>query len=536
MSEGTITITTTNSTTTDTVYVDSTNTVNNLEGLIVDPQPKKAAVKKPETLSKAKIVRGLSISRDEIIIVNAAQPRLYFHNRNTKHSITELIKMNGYNNYGSHSVLQSNIMFDKNMNIMIHNDDTRDFEKGKKISGSPYKRLPITNLNTFTDNTLLTSQQWIIVDRKKFIESKGKVFGTKKKSSAIKSTSEIKRKLVKRFQQAEKNIEMLKNIVGSVYDEDMFEVIYSLNFHLYEDFFEIYVQLPNLIIKNSIELEHKIDNLVVRLEGEYHKEDDTFSLRNWLYGSRLVTTEKDLLSEYTHSHIPSGSYSFNSFCMGYSHFLSDVSHIGAFDLEAAIVALHDHVAWESLEGGPHFKMEYIGYRGTGANIENDEIPIRLRNKRSFVERVLDLLNTKDVSLLKPAFRIGLEGGNRLTYSVNKKKFTEIFVSMFTEEEVKRIISITETNTYLYDKKTGKFSTLSSEDRGASRLKIRLNRFYERTPPVYMNGKYLRPEVIERTPKNKKIEEGETIFFMPGIVYHIAGIIMYHLLDNLKKRK
>lgn len=79
-------------------------------------------------------------------------------------------------------------------------------------------------------------------------------------------------------------------------------------------------------------------------------------------------------SNYTHSHLPGIVDNLTQrFCLGYTTVATLVAECEeSFDednISLLFYSMKDFIKWESLEGGPHSKIESIGARGSGERIE-----------------------------------------------------------------------------------------------------------------------------------------------------------------------
>lgn len=492
-----------------------------------------------------KKVRDLYITRDQLAIMKYdGKARIMLHNmEDTKESLGNLSDKNcrirtGYN----YPLLQSFILFDKNMNVLIPDDRATDGRK-RRIHGTPYRRIPHLGVEIIGARGY-ASRKWAIVDRNEFIESRGRRLKVIEENIERDEKFNLKREIVREFKHAESVISMLKSIVNSVYDEDNYEIIYKIEFGAPCHTYEIYVQHHDLVIKNSIEMEHKIENIITRLHGKSYpdQEIDKIYLIREMSGIRTIFTEKDAVAGYSHSHIPSVTYGFGYFCMGDKHFLSGQNSeaITPLELESMLVAMYDHISWESLEGGPHFRMERIGRPKESSvwyHVFQPEGLLSYSTSREFIRDLLNLLKSKDLSGLKECFNPSFEREGT-SIQVDIESFTKKFIPLFTSEEINYFIShyserlrfhdctITNDEIKFYSD-NNRLSAKMAE----KKIKDRINHMV----PVYINGKYIKPRIInDGSMEEKEPDDGAYTIFSPRIINHIATVFQGCMLDSLRQ--
>jgi len=146
----------------------------------------------------------------------------------------------------------------------------------------------------------------------------------------------------------------------------------------------IMIHFPEIIIHNDNEGEHTIKDLYVRIPIEVNWRADSSIRRppfppvfNTIQGTRSTVSVAELESQYLHSHLPSMimsrglSMNFNEFCTGVGDIVHATSLLNNMytkeGLELLLLEIDPFVRWESLEGGPHIRMESIALKDYTVN-------------------------------------------------------------------------------------------------------------------------------------------------------------------------
>lgn len=436
-------------------------------------------------------------------------------------------------------VLISDIYFDKNMTPL-----SLDYNNSNGLirSGGMFTGINLANLDICPSSISGIHDRYIVIDKKRFIESRGRDFRIKFRHDVrLTEVLAFKKQAIKIFDDAETLANRIKAVVSNIYDEENFEIVYRVNFRGAHNKFAIFVQFPDLVVRNSIEMEHKIHNIIAIMEGYYY-EADKMNISRGLKGIRTKYNPKDAYYGYNHSHLPAGIISFPaSFCMGSDHFLSHISgYVSDLELESLLVAMFDHISWESLEGGPYFTMESIG--NSSRYSRTPELSsVKLESyDRPVIDDIIKELNTKDLSNLFNSFELTLNEQKNITYNINYNVFFKLFISLLDEEFVKNIVLKHSLTTYSYNpngkvfyrSNTGGLSGYHPLNNEAliegAREKIK------RIAPIYFNGKYILPELVEKD-TNETIEK-EIMCFDPDLMVVIAKYIHYLLLTELKNER
>lgn len=162
------------------------------------------------------------------------------------------------------------------------------------------------------------------------------------------------------------------------------EAIYSGNWDMQNDLrsellnhYIVYIKFPEIEISNKNDNKHIIKDLYVKIG--YKINGSNVKLTE-LQGYRGKMTYEEHSSKYSHSHLPSsGLNSFAPFCLGSSE-MADLKNDWViteddFDqilFELFLYQLDAYVRWESLDGGPYFRMTEIRIQNS-ARVSKEEM-------------------------------------------------------------------------------------------------------------------------------------------------------------------
>jgi len=437
------------------------------------------------------------------------------------------------------STINNILWFDKNNNYIQLEHRESDNKRLLELKNQPRGKYPRLN-SSLLSNHLYRSQflpyqkkDYMLIDKDSFIKHRGEKLGIINKSEINYSDlKKVRKKIKTRFKQVEKLINKLKKIVSSVFDENNFEIYTELNFISNKILFFITVRYPNVTIKNSIENEHYIGDILVRFQGHQRIESESLFIERMIEGLRTTFTPYDLHVGYSHSHLQANVFrEFSPYCIGgYDHMFRGISRDGNItdlELEGILLASDEFIGWESLEGGPFFRMESIFNNGNKIRFSSQLSSGFHKNKVG-----LDFINTfeEKVEILKPAFMLVNNILNEPKFIMNETLFISLFVDTFKDyakelaiEGLTRISYYNESNGNFYLKSTGMSSWKAMQD------------FAFRTigtiPPIYMNGKYIRPQLqkIDEVPDmyNSQIES-----FHPLFILNIGQAMLFRLQNKL----
>ena len=440
----------------------------------------------------------------------------------------------------------SGSLYDKNMNPLSL--DISVF-KGQKETKAMFPLLEPTNSyrQVFrNDLQNMEQEKGIFVNKKALFESKGRDFRIKERVGiTLQQALLAKKRIIAKFDEQEELVTKMKNIIGGVYDQDNFEIIYLQPFGQRNNHkFWIFVHFPDLIIKNSIEDEHKIHSLVTRITGSHLLDrkpgDDAMMLSRHMDGTRYVYDPKDMNYEYKHSHLPrSDPGMFEGFCMGSSHFMSRLGDGVTTDLEleAAMIAMYDHVAWESLEGGPYYRMEDIGNRNRESVVNPNTSQTHFRNYcHDSTRELLDHLDEKGLDTLKEAFSLVPDRDGNVRYQADVQKFISLFVELYDDDFMTQWGNKWDYTQYIYNPEAKTFRMTNGGANSITDWKTfvrKAEKSIKKVYPLYMNNKYIQPEIVEtEEPEDLNLKK-EYSSVHPNHIMVMMRFIQGQLIKQLK---
>lgn len=150
------------------------------------------------------------------------------------------------------------------------------------------------------------------------------------------------------------------------------------------------VRFPEFDIKNSKGRQHKIRDLItgIPLLSSYR------ILSGHIWGIRTTFTSAEQAVSYVHSHLSSGGEfpGWSDFCLGSGIIRESMliaqgcdPSVNPFAYDLFFENLDAYVRWESLEGGPYNRMEYI----TNSGVYTGSINLSQNTKNSFMKWLRD---------------------------------------------------------------------------------------------------------------------------------------------------
>lgn len=134
--------------------------------------------------------------------------------------------------------------------------------------------------------------------------------------------------------------------------------------------YSITILFPNIKIVNNRGESHTIRDLYVLIQM-----DSVYRLKPVVYGWRGTLTDEEYAASYLHSHLKAGYFStFTNFCMGsHDNQVMNELQLLAIDYDESkfdtfLLLLTNMVAYESLEGGPHIRINRIKPTSLGVQL------------------------------------------------------------------------------------------------------------------------------------------------------------------------
>lgn len=486
---------------------------------------------------------------NDLMILSDYRNRFYFQKTDTLKT-GNLINLNNTNVIPcpktgfQPNVVTNGLMYDKNMNPL-----TINYSRNKIKSNKTFNRIDIENTTLGKKYEMIDHNRWLIVNKTAFMSSNGKDFRIKHRVGyTLQETLAVKKGLIKRMTEGEEFVKYLKSLVGQIYDEENYEIIYEYGFMPGQNHnnFHIYFQFPNLTISNSIEVSHQIENLITMWRGKHHFNNNSsiFQISYGMKGLRTTFSAKDAFYNYSHSHLSSGSFGYwDEFCMGDRHFMSNINtfnqHTNELEFETMLIAMLDHVSWESLEGGPYMKMEDIGQDGGGIIIPRRTRTLTIYSKGVMAELMQIIRVNVDFNHLYDAFTLHPMNNKETIYTIDEKKFIQLFNKEFDEETILNFYEEWEINPVIYIPSENVFKRSNFDSQATTNWKNLLKTAQKKVlnvPITYINGKYIRPLIVQEPELNQKVSKKIIQSLHPDIIFYIANIIYYHLLNELKNVK
>ena len=441
-----------------------------------------------------------------------------------------------------HKEHQKLFLIDKNIRIVIPDGYNLDFPKS-------YIRAPhylARNIITYDLDIYPAREKYVVIDEKKLFESKGQEFEIVYRYKMLdREITLLQNYYMSTFQSIERNNEELKEIIGSVYDEDHYDILSYPN-RREEIHFMIIIRHDDITITNSIEQSRHIGTIFTYLYG-VKKNNNKILIAPYMRGTRLTYSYSDIVSDYTHSHLPSdSSRTFSTFCLGHSNDIFAGLHgnmeidngahfyaVSPLELEGMLIAIQDYLRWESLEGGPHRKMETVTL--FGGKLRNDvydktrlttEEYLNLAQREILVNFFLreDILNE-----LKPYFTL-VKKGKYYNFTFNPVMLTEKIIELLnTKPLIKK--HFTE---YSFDPVS---KTVVLLDRTGGRRKIDsiVSERKSRLMPSYLNG-VIFPAVVEVEEAEQRALEQIIVTAHPAEYIKIANAITRLLNKEIQKNE
>jgi hypothetical protein len=206
-------------------------------------------------------------------------------------------------------------------------------------------------------------------------------------------------------EKALKAYEQIFKAIDEVFKDQWDFYIDKTNQHL-----NVIILFPEVKISNSLEQKHIIKDLYIRLE---FKPDLKL---NEMYGCRGVVNNQEYQVKYWHSHLYKGDYFYkwNTWCRGESELAQiyqlNKSTYNIGNLHRFLYQIPEYICWESREGGPYIRIEYIG--------ANNNQPPSIINQSEIDKIYKKLISTTDV------FPVKLNVGVKNTLIIEKREVIE----------------------------------------------------------------------------------------------------------------
>ena len=483
-------------------------------------------------------IRGIIIGPDDLIIHIGNSSEKFYHTDNIGNvPISEMVGLfegRRLRHNSTHQSYSHQIVFDKHLNYL-----TVDQNNGVKVRRDSI-RVRTQQLASSSNRHSGESISFVIISKSAFVQSKGRVWKVQRHQDvSLARRSEARKRLISKFIQVEQAITFMRNSLEVCHPAEDFDIFYNMNgtdpgfSH-----FALIFKFRDIVIHNSIEMSHPIGEMIVKSNGVQYINDRpdrdlNLAIESGLSGMRMSFTPTDAVMKYQHSHLPSGLRNFSGFCTGMEAY--DIpSPMKALDLEQHVWKVKNFIQWESLEGGPHYKMENISLQGQKVSIKNNLITHGRMVSTPYAERVIRDINNLHggFGIFSDCFQL-VNQRNRLRFIADYPRFYEKMIELFPNDILRMVNRHYSEVLYTYNSSEQTFHKLRNESmtdpmKVLEKARAEMNDMN----PVYMNGKYHRPHFSTRVVEN--ISKGVKFCMEPNFMRELAQLILFHLTNKLEE--
>jgi hypothetical protein len=423
--------------------------------------------------------------------------------------------------FNNPNMTQHTIIFDKNFNEI----------SSVRSKSHRFKRVYLKQIGLDNVRANPNIHKGVVVERDVFMESKGrKLKIIRRKDMPFHSIMQCRKIIVKGFERAERSINWLVSSLRNVFPEEDFDVFYPVSNHDTEVMFTIMMRFRDIEITNSIELTHQIGDMIVKMYGTCYptKEGVRVAMSSGVYGTRMTFDITDAISKYQHSHLPSALNNFNSFCTGEQYYGSD-GMLDNMTFESLLYRLGELVRWESLEGGPHMRMENISLLGNRFSLKSD-----FSRKDRYTKRLIHVIKEKPegFDVFASCFSIYNDKGV-VRFRADKPRFYSTFIKTIGKQNIKNIHASSGMDLYSYDESTNVFKMIKSRRVNSPKeMRKKAIANLQSFQPIYMNGKYNRI-ILDSTDSEDLINQ-LNLCPHPNTMDDIANHILFKLTEKLNE--
>jgi hypothetical protein len=436
------------------------------------------------------------------------------------------------------------LFFDKNLNPLTLIEKRRE----SSVLTTKYTRIHpdlgrVNNdYNPYVNENKIN---YIVLSKEILINSKGKDLGIIAKNQISDSKINVIQQIIQsEFEEMEKNIKRLRESLSSIYNEEDYEIIYKLipdrATPSEQHRFLIHLLHHDITITNSIEQSHFIGDITTNVQG--HFKLDKLFINTSLRGRRLTFNFNEYVIGFHHSHLsclPGSGDKSRDFCLGSSNHMfsgvivnesyGDVA-INDLEFESILLGIEEYVAWESLEGGPHFKIEMLGVDGAPYRYDNGmKFVYRVTSGMAYHQELLNLFKEyKEV--LKNAFNLTMVN-NIPTFTLDDSKLLLLMHHNIPKAEVKRILIKHNAKLFFYNEETKSFNKPATSMTAEQKHK-KIEDELKMLSPIYIDGKFINTSVAVSETLVSDFE-GPAIFFDPVEITLIARTFVYKLNKQLE---
>lgn len=396
-------------------------------------------------------------------------------------------------------------------------------------------------------------ENFVIVDFEKLIDSKGKIFQIKyKQGISYRALKGVHSGIKKMFVEAEKGVARLHEIHRSIFHEDNLDYMVSVNPEAptYPRIRSC-IKVDDITIRNSIELEKYIGTMFIFIDFLFIS--DKMYVNSEIKGLRYTHTPIDLMYGYSHSHLPTSSGgNFDRFCLGSdNHMFSGVmrsnhntSYLGfgyysisELELESSLLGLIPYLSWESLEGGPHIRIE-----NTKVVRETTE----LCKDRYIFDEYTELYFPDNYATLSEITRLFEMEKDEIMKAYSLKKVRNGFEYTYDERRLYNILSeVTRKHNiavskYSYDLEKHRFFQLDGvASKSFKEIQERIKSRLDYKIPIFFKNQNIKPCMIDEDQINSMVLTVKSVphpFYVRAVADAIVFILNKQLYDEYRKRQ
>ena len=483
-------------------------------------------------------VAELTITKDDLVI-ECVDSRFRFYHVEIEGKYLISNSITSYSGRrGTHNISQSlsnEFVFDKNMKY-LYVDHGNNFKKRGLRDGT---RIYNTQIPIKVERSIGEKSEFFIIDKKIFIQSSGRVIKLKYRNEVpYHRIVQFKKFYTDAFNKTNNFLTWMKTNIEQVHLKEDYDIMYSISGTINSvNRFSLILKYRNITISNSIELEHHIGDMLVKSQGTHHYSGSGERGRSTIDGSisgmRLNFTLSDAVLKYQHSHLTTAMTNFGGFCTGSENYGHGGGYMTDMELQSHIIKLSQFITWESLEGGPHNKMEDMNLYGRSVEIQKIGINGRHLNDK-YTQKIIEEINDtqEKFAAFSSCFTLINTNGS-LRFIVDYNMFFNKFMEIIPNERIKRLSHAFGEILYAFNPADGSFHVARNEhltDSGKALRNAHSN--MSGFTPIYIDGKYHRPRLT--TFDIESLLEGMKFCIEPTFMKEIAQLILYHLTNKLEE--
>jgi hypothetical protein len=503
---------------------------------IADFRLEKRILQKQQTQYATRItVSDITFSNNDLLIpMNSRMPNYLYHHdlsgncvisdRGEGRARARLRRRNT-------GTFQDALVFDKDGNSLI-----RDTRSPAQVSDRPM--VSDSQCATSRNQPLGGDHQFVVVDKRAYVESRGRVMKIKKRHGIkMIRVIEYKRKWMERFALMDEFLAFAKAAIEQIMPKEDFDIIFEIGGRNNSyNMFSIVLKYHDITIRNSIEMERHLGTMIVRSDGTLRFSRSEGRLKSGMIGSikgtRLTFTPVDAVLNYQHSHLTSSMNNFNGFCTGSESYRTE-GYMDEFDLQSHIIKIGEFLKWESLEGGPHMKMETLHLYGPVQQIKQGIFLTDREVGQSYIDVMINEINKTKEKFTSFASAYSLiNNKGSLKFVVDYTVFFKLFIELFGEKIVTLHKGMGE-RLYIYNPVENQFHKVANTELTDPVKVLRTAKSHMvNFRPIYLNGGILQSHL--ETEEIANLTDGVIFSPEPNFMKEVAQMILFKLTEKLEK--